>query len=393
MNSARTHGRSVPVKWHHALEVIAVLSVLQSCALAADDKMSFWNTQRRGANCFNKVMTADWWSDAKKVGIEFVRLAPNKWASEARDYLIGDADQYNGLVKEDIDHLLNVLADAESNGVKVVVTTLSLPGARWRQQNGDRSDLRLWVDTAYWSQAAAFWRDLALALHGSTNVVAYNILNEPTPELVRNVSAETAAQTLDSFYTVVIQAIREVDSITPVLLDGGDWASPDGLSRLSPTSDNRTLYGVHMYEPFAYTNRKSNAGRYCYPGYLAGELGDSVQLDSTLIEAILRPVADWQRKHGVPSNRIMLAEFGCHRTSCGAAAYLSDVIAVCEYNGWHWAFYAFREDTWDGMDYELGTRPPSWEYWKALERGDTVALPRVDNAVWDVLRHALRRGQ
>jgi hypothetical protein len=38
----------------------------------------------------------------------------------------------------------------------------------------------------------------------------------------------------------------------------------------------------------------------------------------------------------------------------GLAQYFLDLIAIFKKNGWHWAFYAFREDCWDGMDYELG---------------------------------------
>ncbi|HDS1303127.1 TPA: glycosyl hydrolase, partial [Stenotrophomonas maltophilia] len=55
---------------------------------------------------------------------------------------------------------------------------------------------------------------------------------------------------------------------------------------------------------------------------------------------------------------------------------LQDVLQVLEQEKVHWAFYAFREDAWDGMDYELGDGPLPWSYWQAQEKGKTVAPPR-----------------
>jgi endoglucanase len=60
-----------------------------------------------------------------------------------------------------------------------VVAPLTLPGARWREQNDGAFDDRLWSDT---EQAAAFWRDLAAAPVDHPAVAADNILNEPAPD-------------------------------------------------------------------------------------------------------------------------------------------------------------------------------------------------------------------
>ncbi|MEW5701809.1 MAG: hypothetical protein AB1792_06230 [Candidatus Zixiibacteriota bacterium] len=68
---------------------------------------------------------------------------------------------------------------------------------------------------------------------------------------------------------------------------------------------------------------------------------------------------------------------------------MHDVIQVLQSHGWHWAFYSFREDTWDGMDYELGTQPLGAAYWSAVERGETPVLPRRDNPLWTVIKQAL----
>ena len=59
---------------------------------------------------------------------------------------------------------------------------------------------------------------------------------------------------------------------------------------------------------------------------------------------------------------------------CGA--YRRDVLAVAGQQQVHWAFYAFREDGWDGMDYELGDKALPGSYWQALEKGGAVQPPR-----------------
>jgi hypothetical protein len=61
-----------------------------------------------------------------------------------------------------------------------------------------------------------------------------------------------------------------------------------------------------------------------------------------------------------------------------------------EENNRHWAFYAFREDTWNGMDYELVSEAPPWAYWKAKKDGTEYALNRdVTHHQFSVLLRAL----
>uniref|UniRef100_A0A1I7ZIA3 MarR family transcriptional regulator n=1 Tax=Steinernema glaseri TaxID=37863 RepID=A0A1I7ZIA3_9BILA len=43
------------------------------------------------------------------------------------------------------------------------------------------------------------------------------------------------------------------------------------------------------------------------------------------------------------------------RRWAGCTAYLEDVLGTLDRQQVHWAFYSFREDSWDGMDYELGS--------------------------------------
>lgn len=166
---------------------------------------------------------------------------------------------------------------------------LSLPGARWRQLNGDRDDGRLWRDEKYQGQAAAFWTQLARALRGHPALVAYNPLNEPHPErefrfeepdekfvVWRRRTTGTAAD-LNRFNRRVVAAIRRVDRDTPILLD--------------------------------YTTFRVNGGRYAYPDRMsAREPGR--RWNAGALRDRISPVVRWSREKGIPPGRIVASECG-----------------------------------------------------------------------------------
>ena len=391
------------------LSILIALLISAEFAVAKESKTAFWNTQRRGANYHNQVPRKDWWTAANEAGIKVVRLFPNNWPTTERDFLLGNADNYEKLDEQDFQKLKEALDDAQSVGIKVVITTVSLPGLRWIQQNNDTEDARLWKAFKYHNQAAAFWRDLANRLKDHPAVVGYNILNEPHPERAKVVHfndfwwddfpswyskvASTPAD-LNLFYTTVVKAVREVDKETPIILDSGLYATPWAFKYLKPIRDDKVLYSFHMAEPYAYTTKRINKGRFTYPGKIViGDGEDRIERywDAAELEKFLQPIAEWQKQNNVASTRIFVGEFGCGRTVAGAATYLGDLVNIFNKNRWHWAFYQFRTDgSWTERDYEYGTQPPGAAYWAALDRGDKPQLPRVDNPLWDVLKRALK---
>ena len=155
------------------LQVSALALMLLNSNALAGETIDFWNTPQRGGNSFNRLPPSlDYFKALKGYGATWVRLSYDKWQPQQRDFLLGTADGYNGLMPADLATLKATLDRAQAAGLKVVVTPLSLPGMRWRQNNGDRFDDRLWQDKTYWDQSAQFWADLARALKDHPAVAA-----------------------------------------------------------------------------------------------------------------------------------------------------------------------------------------------------------------------------
>jgi len=381
-------------------------------AYAGESKVSYWQVQRKGANFFNRVPTEDWFIAAKKTGIQFARLAPDKWQSEGRDFLLGDAGVFKEISLSDFKVLKRVLDEAQQHNIKVVITLLSLPGSRWRQNNHGQDDLRIWQSKEYQTQAILFWKQLAGRLKDHPAVMGYNILNEPHPERLFGItdfreldfekwsySTQNSFANLNLFYEEIVSVIREVDADTPIILDTGLYATPWAINYLRPLKTSGILYSFHMYEPYAYTTRKINNQKYQYPGDIPVRLdkatqddmnAPSIYWDETALQQFFEPVFSWQKKFQIPSSQILVGEFGCDRTAKGADKYLNHLINIFDKQGWHWAFYSFREDCWDSMDYELGADNLSWKYWDAVEQGKSLDSFRHDNLLFDVIKNRLK---
>lgn len=278
---------------------------------------------------------------------------------------------------------------------------------RWAQNNHGQFDDRLWQDKAFWVKTQKYWQELAYALKDHPAIAAYNIINEPAPEksgkLPEHANSAVmiawyqqqkgGSRDIVAFYNQIIAAIRMVDSKTPVMVDSGWYAAADSFAYW-PTAlvDPRVLYSFHMYEPYAATSAPNlkREEPYAYPGLIP--FGDSHEnWNKARVSRYLQQPLDWAEKHGVPFNRLVAGEFGCMRRLPGCMQYLEDVLSVLESARVHWAFYAFREDAWDGMDYELGKTRVPWAYWQAMEKNQPDLVKRHSTPEFEPIRKRLER--
>lgn len=386
--------------------ILAAFLLAMGPAAMAADLMAFWNTPRHGGNSFNRLPPDQAYFDALSgYDATWVRLSYDKWQPAERDFLLGDADAYQGLPAADLATLRATLDRAHKAGLKVVIAPLSLPGMRWSQNNQGQFDDRLWQDKRYWLQAAAFWRDLARELKGHPAIAAYNLVNEPAPEKQGGLAEHAdpgqmqqwyarqqgSARDLPALYRQLIAAIREEDADTPVMLDAGWFAAADAFGYWpAPLEDQRVLYSVHMYEPYLVTSAPNMTRKQpiAYPGP-APFAGQTQQWDGQRVAQYLRQPLDWAAAMNVPRSRLVVGEFGCMRRLPGCRQYLEDVLSVLDRHRLHWAFYSFREDNWDGMDYELGSAKVPWRYWQAIEQGAPDPLVRKATVEFEPIRRRL----
>ena len=386
-----------------ALFALLSLMLNPGAGARAAGLIGFWDAPRHGADSFNEAPPDRAYFQAlRATGATWVRLTFSKWKGQGRDFLIGDADHYTGIPASDLAILRRVLRDADAAGLKVVIAPLSLPGDRWSQQNGNKDDARLWNDRAWWDQSAAFWRDLAAALKDEPMIAGYNLINEPTPEKGMGLDEQAAPDArkawyarykgtthdLPAFYETLIRAIRAVDPDTPVMVDGGWYANAWSFSYWpSKLSDDKALYSFHMYEPYEATSGPNikRKPQLRYPGVESWFGGQKVHWDKAVMTRYLSGPFDWAAAHGVPGNRMVAGEFGCVRAWVDCGAYLSDVLDVLKSHHAHWAFYSWREDGWDAMDYELAPSVTAGQFYYLHEQGKADQLKRAPHPLLDII--------
>jgi hypothetical protein len=281
--------------------------------------------------------------------------------------------------------------------MRVVLATPRLPGRGSPDSaptpnpfDHDRErEAAFWASEKAQAEAVTFWSDLAKSLAGHPSLVAYDPLPAPHAEPVD----------IHRIQTRLVRAIREADRRTPIVLWAGSGGAPAAFAAFAgfePVPDSLVLYACRMFEPRTYTDRRVHRGRFAYPGpepaapepAAAGTDSASARVwNRDALAEVLHPIVDWQERYRIPSNRILVAEFGVHRQNPGAAIYLGDLLRLFQERGWHWAFTAFRPDSDHAMDYELGTGPVGESYWRARRSGIEPQLERGPNPLFDVLRN------
>ena len=340
------------------LSTIALSALLlTSSAMADPSKISFWDTQRKGANQQNAQHRPEWYVAAGELGLDYVRILPDAWPAEGRDFLIGNADNFEAINETDLSLLIKALDEAERNRIKVVLTMVSLPGARWKQLNNDQDDARLWKDKKYHLQAFEFWRQLAARLKTHPAIVAYNPLNEPHPD-----RAFGFDELPDENFAHVVQKHPEHAGRPQPIQPGNGQSNPLRRSRTPPSSSTagsmhlprhsiiidplmmiKVLYAFHNPGPWQMVTYRVNKGRYAYPDRVPKSWNGPTE--SWTIDRLAREmhaVQKFSEQYDIPAHRIIASEFWYDRRLEGAAAYMADLIEIYNQRGWHWAFYAYR---------------------------------------------------
>ena len=227
----------------------------------------------------------------------------------------------------------------------------------------------------------------AMLVEIGTDKVAFEPYNEPAYYPCDSGGTEDWQRIMAG----TVADIRSVSADLTIIATGACGGSITGLTDLDPSFDDaNVLYSFHMYEPYAATsapNMKRDKP-YAYPGEVPfGEVTEKWDR-KTVADYLAQPV-DWAKQVGLPANRLVAGEFGCMRRWEGCKAYLDDVLTALDSHNLHWAFYSFREDSWDGMDYELGSKKVHWSYWEAIDAGKPDPVKRKATPEFEIIRKRL----
>jgi len=215
--------------------------------------------------------------------------------------------------------------------------------------------------------SAELWSLIAKEFRRQTNVIGYDLINEP------HVAADSDCHfadvtdipesALEEYFDAVTsywRQVREVDKVTPVIIEPTFWAKPCALSGVSEFTDRiratdpNIVVSVHFYEPQRLVCIKLNNGRYQFPGnipFYDCQYSEIERWDEERIGREMDKLRQWSIDHGV---KLFIGEFGISRRTVGAADYLRAVASASLTRNISCLVYSFRETSWDDRNYELG---------------------------------------
>ncbi len=267
-------------------------------------------------------------------------------------------------IEANLDRLIEMAARAD---LFVVISFRTGPG---RAEFGFMiEDVGDWFDESYLNDSvwedrdaqaawAEMWRYTAERYRHNPVVAGYDLMVEPNAGALlfeiydpEEFYASYAGTTYDwnQFYPPIVEAIREVDPDTPLLVGAMGHSAIAWLPYLQPTDDPRTVYTFHQYEPIMYTHQEPGLfGNLpnAYPGEFDLDWdGEPETFDRGWLEDLLTTADGFRASHGVP---VAVNEFGVMRWEPGAAAFMDDEMAIFEELGLNYALWEW-EPSWEPL--------------------------------------------
>lgn len=215
------------------------------------------------------------------------------------------------------------------------------------------------------------WMFIANICNKRANVIAYDLINEPYTKADKNahflqVSDEGIDEVLERYKTI-IHHIRQVDDATAIVVEPTFFGQAYSLEFMAAnnflkTVDpmNKLVMSVHFYEPSALTTLRQDME---FPGDIViypynKTNSKSTFWDETKVKERIEYLRNWSATHAIP---MFIGESGIGRKVVGAEKYLQAVLRCCHDNEISCLLYAFRDEDWEGMDYEYGLQKMSGE--------------------------------
>lgn len=353
------------------------------------DKYSLWtgeNTTLRGANIWQgrsyngtyyevgdlpvgPAYTQSDFDQLAAMGANYVNISHPGLYTESAPFQV-DTD-----IQSNLDNLLDMIQKAD---MFAVICFRTGPGRSEftfvREEAGDwftaeQLDESVWTDQAKQDAWAEMWRYTANRYKDNPVVAGYDLMVEPNAnELLEGVLEDAFdpdafyqqyADTLydwNLFYPRLVDAVREADADTPVLVGGMSYSAVSWLPYLKKSSASRIVYAVHHYEPYAQYTHQSPDGTNSYPGTYDVDYDDVADtFDKNWLDSLFA-IADGFVSQG---EAVAVNEFGVIRWVPDAAAYMKDVFDLFEQRGWNHALWQWYPEhlviEWDDFNFMNGS--------------------------------------
>jgi endoglucanase len=251
------------------------------------------------------------------IGVNSVRIPLNY------RHLEDDADPF--VVKEEgFQHLDRAIAACAANEIYSIIDLHAVPGSQnqhWHSDNATHRAL-FWEQRQFQDRAINLWEAIADHYRDQVWVAGYNLLNEP---------ADESREAIGPFYARLVEAIRRVDPLHILFVDGNTYATEFDIFR--ENWDN-TVYTCHDYV-------RSGLGRGGpYPG-----LTDGVYVDRATVEATFLKRSEYARRTGTP---VYVGEFGPLYTRDEAVdaqrrQVLADQLEIYRDHAAGWALWTYKD--------------------------------------------------
>lgn len=317
-------------------------------------------------------------ADLRRLGFDHMRVP-----LDIGPLMRGDENERQAIVRQ----LDTVVAALHAHGLGVLVT-LYPPSLQKELPETYLDGLDGPKFTLYLETVERIARELGQV---RTGLVALEPMNEPQSECRSKSGLDWTA-----YQQFMVERIRRVSPELFVFLTGGCWSNIEGIVLLDSDllRDPRNFVSVHFYYPFLFTHQTAT---WTMP-YLAGSigvpypasvgdatsalamtrkrfktlpLGSDVDRGAALREAErqirkyfaegqgrpamegwMNRVADWQKRQGVPSDRIVFTEFGAVKQlqhgiefdKASRARWLHDASSLIESHRWGWTVYVLLDD-------------------------------------------------
>jgi endoglucanase len=243
------------------------------------------------------------------------------------------------------------------------------------------------------------WPQMANHYKGRSNLIFYEILNEPNTLL---------ASDWAKIQQNVVDTIRTIDAKHTLIVTGADWGGIPGLMALKKLSDPNLIYSFHFYDPFLFTHQGASwadltdLGGVPFPydatrmpacpeslknTWVAGSLSSGYKTDGTV--AKLKSTIDGVIKYGTTNGvKVYCGEMGVYNLKSldadrvywykEVASYLTSKMVPWTMWDYQGGFGIFNKGSNEVFEYDINraqaegmgfTPPPVKQY---VMRADTV---------------------